>query len=322
MRHLSMAAAILAIFAGTGSPAAQSATSSILPFAAPAGLIRVLAIGGNGGNQAANQVFTGGFLSGSCTRLNDTAAFNAMTPAQIRASYDVLLCTWAGDPALNLDWTTRLLPFLQLGGGIVFEDPENVGDLAPAVSAYEGGFGGPYLLSPVPGLTEGILGNFVNDHISIAEWDPGIFTPFMSNGYDTLGLLAQVAGGGRMLVTAPDQDYHSLDSPPDDQFNFLVNEILWVSPVGARFANLRSSVLALVGPGKLSASYAATMNNLLTSAESRYNAKQYAQAVTLIRTFLTYVARAQTSGWITAAEAAVLRGRANSMIASLSPVGQ
>lgn len=319
MRHLTMALAVLALFAGIGSTPAQSSPSAIAPFVA-ATPIRVLAIGGNGGNQAANQVFSGGFLTGSCTRLGDTAAFNAMTPAQIRASYDVLLVTWAGDSGLNLDWATRVLPFLQLGGGVIFEDPSNVGDLAPAVTAFDGGFGGPYLLSPVPGLTDGIAGSFVNDHISILSWDSGIFTPFISNGFNTLGLYAEVPGGGRMVVTAPDQDYHSI--PGGDQFNFLVNEIRWVgTTIASRFADLRASVLALVAPGKLSASYANTMIQVLNLAETRYKAGQNAQAVTLLRSFLTYVSRALTSGWITPAEATSLRDKANGLISALSPAG-
>jgi len=31
----------------------------------------------------------------------------------------VLLITWASDSGLNLDWNTRLLPFMQLGGDVL-----------------------------------------------------------------------------------------------------------------------------------------------------------------------------------------------------------
>ena len=73
------------------------------------------------GDQAANQIFSSGDMVGSIARL-DAATFNAMTVAQLRASYDVLLFTFGSSSTVNADWNTRLLPYMGLGGCILFED--------------------------------------------------------------------------------------------------------------------------------------------------------------------------------------------------------
>lgn len=189
--------------------------------------------GSNSGNEAANDIFAlgsgGGGLDGSISNIS-AAAFNALTPAQLAASYDFLLFNWNGTPGINADWTTRILPYLELGGGVIYDgQPTNIGDLAPGISGNTNSVSGPYTVTTsISGLTDGISGSFVNHHLEFTSWHAN-FTPFLedSNG-DVVGLAGEFGTqGGRMVATGPDQDYHA--SPGSNQFAFLINELEWVT---------------------------------------------------------------------------------------------
>ena len=182
----------------------------------------VAGIGASYGNQAANQAAID--LGGAVTRISE-GTYDAMTVAQLRANYDVLLFTWASAD-LNADWATRIQPYLALGGGVLFEDDNNIGDLSAVVTLGPTTFGGAYTLSGPSALTAGVTGNFVNDHFGFSAWNSA-FTSFITdNGANTVGLYS-TAFGGRILLTGPDQDYHA--SPGDgDQYEFLKNELRWV----------------------------------------------------------------------------------------------
>ena len=75
-------------------------------------------------------------LGGSYSTLK-AKQFNEMTPAELAETYDVLIFFWKTSDNVNADWA-RLLEYMDLGGGIIFEDPNNVGDLAPDVSILGG----------------------------------------------------------------------------------------------------------------------------------------------------------------------------------------
>jgi hypothetical protein len=219
--------------------------------AGASGPIRVAGIGGNYGNQAANQIFASGDLAGSITRVYSTSAFNAMSPADLRASYDVLLITWASDPGLNLDWNTRILPYMALGGDVIYEDPDNIGDLAPAVIGQEYDAGGPFSVAAVQGLTDGIDNSFVNRHTRYTSWDP-LLQPFITSGSDTIGLYGAF-GSGRIILTGPDQDFHAVrgfGDPYGNQYNLLVNEVRWVSQssLAVKVTDVAPVVNPIVGP--------------------------------------------------------------------------
>ena len=63
-------------------------------------------------------------------------AFNGLSPAVLRLNYDVLVFTKGTVSTLNADWTKRLVPYMALGGGVIWDgDPNNAGDLAPGVTA-------------------------------------------------------------------------------------------------------------------------------------------------------------------------------------------
>ncbi|WP_412063049.1 hypothetical protein [Rubrivirga sp. IMCC45206] len=203
-----------------------TASPADAPLAASTDPIRVAAIGGNFGYRAADDVFANGDLVGSVDRLT-AVQFNAMTVADLRAAYDVLLFTWNSPTAVDADWATRLAPYLALGGGVLWEDDENVGDLAPAVTAVQNHGSGTLTITPVPGLTDGITGVFANYHIRFDAWAPA-FSPLMTIGGTTRGLYADdTSTGGRIVLTGPDQDFHAHDG--DNAYAFLVNALMWVS---------------------------------------------------------------------------------------------
>lgn len=293
---------MLAVAIVVGSSSAPLSSSSVhasfIPLPPPLP-IRVLVMGGDPASmKAADTVFPTD-LPGSVDRTLTIAAFNLMTPTQLRAAYDVILFTWSNgsDATINADWTTRILPYLKLGGGVLFESNWNIGDLAPAVVGTTSTTFGPYSIdAAIPGLTDGIVGDFVNDHFTLVSWDVS-FTQFISGGGIPLGIAGQF-GGGRIVVTGPDQDYHAMSggtSTEINQYNFLVNEFRWSSPSFARsVASLKADVLTLVPP--LTASQASVLNQILDQALVRFNNGQGGGAVSLLRSFNTYVGRYPLSG--------------------------
>jgi len=200
---------------------------------APAAAIQVAGIGGNYGTRAADNLFASGVLQGSIDRSLTTAGFNAMSVADLRANYDVLLVSWYSDENLNLDWNTRLQPYLQMGGGVIWEDSLNIADLMPAVTAVRSCVSnGTGQITPVftsvPGLTDGVGGSFVNCHVLYNDWSPDFAPLIQSAGY-TLGLYGEVAGG--RMVLSLDTDYHG--EPGDNYSTLLANEIRWTAQVAA-----------------------------------------------------------------------------------------
>ena len=161
-----------------------------------------------------------------------------MNPAQLRQQYDVLIITWASAGTLNVDWNTRLLPYLQAGGGVLFDgDPNNVGDLSAVVSTTFTGTelsDGISVTTLVPGLTDGINNLFANNHIRFATfpaWDPAL-SPFLAftsgpNNGAVVGLHGRF-DAGCIVMTGPDQDFHGVRGGLGsglNQYNLLVNEI-------------------------------------------------------------------------------------------------
>ena len=192
--------------------------------------IRVAAIGCDCAHRAAKQAIDSGDIAGTFTHL-DAWGFNALSVDDLRANFDVLIFTWVSSPSINADWNTRLLPYMALGGGIIFEDPGNIFDLAPGVTAsWYGSYASSTVSATIPGLTDGITSNFVNNHVRFTAWDPALM-PFLTLKGHTTGL-AGTFGAGRIVLTGPDQHYHGLRGgadPEGNQYNLMVNEILWVT---------------------------------------------------------------------------------------------
>lgn len=194
--------------------------------------IRVAAVGADMGRRAAYQVFAEGDLTGSVTHV-DVDEFNSLSVEELRASYDVLLFTWATSTRLDVDFGTRLRPYLEQGGGIVFEDAGNTPDLAPgAWAAPKFPFMGPFTISSVPGLTSGVTDEFPHNHFAFTSWDAHLTPLLWANG-TAVGLYGGFPGGGRMVVTGTDQHLHgnkrSSRASERNQYTFLRNELCWAA---------------------------------------------------------------------------------------------
>jgi streptogramin lyase len=239
--------------------------------------LNVAGIGANESNQAANQVFSFGDVSGFIDRGLTDAQFDALTTSQLRAAYDVILVTYGSATDLNLDWNTRLLPYLQAGGDVIWEDVNNLPQLEPAVTAQLSYTTGPFAVSAVPQLTSGITSDFTESFTQFTSWDPAL-TPFLSTTDAVVGLYGQF-GTGRIVLTGPANDLRGLrgySGAAANQYNLLVNEIRWetatadqltlsapaVSTAGTAFT---VTVKALDRSGNVAAGYTGTVH--LTSSD-------------------------------------------------------
>lgn len=194
--------------------------------------IRVAAVGADMGSRAAYQVFAEGDLPGSVTHL-EMGDFNHLFPEKLRASYDVLLFTFVTPERLDADYETRLSPFLELGGGVIFEDPGNTADLAPAaLKTSKFPYQGTFALATVPGLTSSVSSAFPHNHFAFTAWDPRLAPLETVNGIAT-GLYGGFRGGGRLVVTGTDQHAHGDKYSPyswaRNQYHFLRNELCWTA---------------------------------------------------------------------------------------------
>ena len=197
-------------------------------------------------------------LGGSYSTLK-AKQFNEMTPAQLAETYDVLIFFWKTSDNVNADWDTRLLPYMDAGGGIIFEDPNNVGDLAAGVSILGGSGSGSgpitVTIASIDGLTTGTVLNpfdsdppdytFANNHIifDLGNSDEDLFSFLtLKTGTDTwvVGLYGDFdptpADGlsGRIVLTGLDNGWHGRlasdggSTEQDNHYKLLNNEICWV----------------------------------------------------------------------------------------------
>lgn len=187
---------------------------------------------GFSGNNAIASVC--GIRIADCSFVTVTDAnFNAQSVDQLRANYDVLFFGYDTPAFVNADWTTRLAPYLASGGGVIFESPQNVSDLLPAVVGTEAATPGTLAITTVPLLTLGLPSTMqvVNSHISFSTWS-SLLSPFLREfSGETVGLYGTV-GAGRIVLTGPDNSYHGVDigsSPADNMYELLANEVRWVA---------------------------------------------------------------------------------------------
>ena len=186
--------------------------------------------------------------------------FNEMSITDL-AKIDVLIFFWKTSDNVNADWDMRLLPYMDAGGGIIFEDPNNVGDLATGVSILGGSGSGSgpitVTIASIDGLTTGTVpydfidgddmsadSTFTNNHIIFAEpgpfdalqpfltlktgtdeWVVGLYGEFDPTPDDDLGL------SGRIVLTGLDNGWHGRlggSTEQDNHYKLLFNEICWV----------------------------------------------------------------------------------------------
>ena len=190
-------------------------------------------------------------LEGSYSTLK-AKRFNEMSPAKLAGTYDVLIFYWKTSENVNADWTTRLLPYMAGGGGIIFEDPNNLTDLAAGVSTKEVQKHTPetspitITIESVDGLTTGTVPNlfsppqqpFINNHIIFNVGNTLKRFLTLTNDTDAwpngageaVGLYGEFTPG-RIVLTGLDNDYHGRDGgsvAQQNHYNLLFNEIVWV----------------------------------------------------------------------------------------------
>lgn len=162
----------------------------------------------------------------------DNATFNAMSVADLAAAYDVIVAPWYVNNTANLDWATRLLPYMQAGGGILWEDPNNLGDLTGSGITFGSTAGyinsGLTLVAP---FDENSAESWYHVHYGItaitSDWD--IFST------DANGSIHGVYGefgsnGGRMVLGVSDNLYHPdmTTAAAAGPYNLLINELAWI----------------------------------------------------------------------------------------------
>ncbi len=159
--------------------------------------------------------------------------FNAATPAALAASYDILVLPWIISGALNADWTTRILPFLNAGGGVLWEDPGNIDDLvASGISLISGNPYSSSVITLVPPFSDSGAVGFYHIHYGIT----GASSDWKVWSTDSLGEIHGVYGefgtnGGRMVLGVSDNLYHpNFSSPTDaDHYALTVNQLNWLA---------------------------------------------------------------------------------------------
>ena len=241
-----------AVVASNNGPVCEGADVTLNVSCDPgdARFIRAAGVGASLGVRSFDGVFLHGDLPGIIDRIG-VATFNSMSPADLRANYDVLIFTQSTASTLNADWNTRILPYLDLGGSVYFEDDVNLNDLNPSVAGVfeDLELWDTYEISPVPILTDGYTSLLEHHHFNItsysSDWEVFITGPA---GVGTYGIHTTRPSGGRMVVWSPALDYHGdkFAATPDDnlyaasvavtdwltQFNSSGSTVVWDGPGG------------------------------------------------------------------------------------------
>jgi hypothetical protein len=180
-------------------------------------------------------------------------------------AYDVLVFEWNSTNMNNLTWQS-LVNYMACGGGVLFEDTNNVADLSDGVTieeinvhdrrkspltiAFDTTCPIATLCAQLPNQT-GDEFEVVNNHIVFAEGhsstNPYLF-PFLrlpssneDNNGAVLGLYGEYLNEqevwGRIVLTGPDNNYHGSDcqdvtdpycSAKSNQYELLFHEIDWL----------------------------------------------------------------------------------------------
>ena len=145
---------------------------------------------------------------GSSASRIDATTFNSLSVAQLLSTYDLLVMGWFGSTSYNFDWTTRLLPYITGGGAVIFEDPENLSDLA--------GSGLTFGFNTSAGTYSGVFGpnDFTTSHFSFTtsgSWDCFYTSATAGNCLAA----SNTFGSGAIIVSGPDEFWHDLNIEND-----------------------------------------------------------------------------------------------------------
>lgn len=168
--------------------------------------------------------------------------FNALSPAELAARFDVIVLPWNITGSANMDWDTRIRPFLNLGGGILWEDPNNIGDIAGPSSGLDlstsGGYGsniGPSgtIALDAPFGDEGAEG-YYHIHFGIRDHSDDWNCWSVDINGDCHGVnrdfLPGAERGGRMVLGVSDNLYHPSFAGgfEDDHRQLTINQLNWI----------------------------------------------------------------------------------------------
>lgn len=184
-------------------------------------------------------------------------------------AYDVLIFQWKSPGIKNLTWQS-LVDYMACGGGVVFEDPSNVDALVAGVTttnihirsnstppitiAFDSEcrkvdavptLCGPLtLLLPPSYETTYTTYEFdvENNHMEFDSDQPSenpVLRPFLRlfEGGQIIGLYGEYLGGGRIVITGPDNSFHGNESLGEfdplkeahyNQYQLLSREIDWL----------------------------------------------------------------------------------------------
>lgn len=166
--------------------------------------------------------------------INSNAAFNAMSVNDLISTYDTLVMPWEVRTNANFDWATRLLPYLNGGGSILWENPNDLGELAASGLGLTTGniysaSGESQISLTSPFGDAGAQGHF-HIHYSItdaADWD--VWSVDIFGGVH--GVNQEFANGGRMVLGVSDNLYHPdfTGAGVEDHFQLAVNQLNWLN---------------------------------------------------------------------------------------------
>lgn len=211
--------------------------------------IRILAAGGGllGAPYATEEIISNGDVIGTITRPS-WSDYRLLTTADIIANYDVFVIPWNTDPLqYDFDWDTRLAPILASGMGVIWEAPMTTGYAGSPLFTM---LGNRYLCNDgsvcwipdtplnvlsVPGITDGITGDFGSSTGYFTSWDSAL-TPFINVdatdlGTVVMGLYGQY-GAGRIIITHNEQDTIGASTGTAAQvnaYNLMINKLEWVA---------------------------------------------------------------------------------------------
>ncbi|WP_075187817.1 PEP-CTERM sorting domain-containing protein [Teredinibacter haidensis] len=216
---------------------------SLLASSASATVIGMFTDGsiGNAANNMDTVVSGGGLTPGdgadSWVALSSSTV-NSMSTADLLAAYDTIVLPWFVDTSLNADWDTVILPYLNGGGKILWEDPKNIAEISGASSGLSLSSGNSYgsgigegSISLVAPFGDDSASGYYHIHYSIlgASSDWSVFSTDTNGGIH--GVYREFDNGGRMVLGVSDNLYHPNFSSAEeaDHYALTLNELNWLN---------------------------------------------------------------------------------------------
>lgn len=186
-----------------------------------------------------NIVVSGGLLTpgdgaDSWVALNGTV-FNSMTTAQLLAAYDTIVMPWNVAGIGNFDWNTIILPYLNAGGSILWEDPNNIAELAASgiglTTGNNYGSVGESDISLVAPFGDDGASGYYHIHYSItsATSDWSVWSTDVNGRIH--GVYREFNNGGRMVLGVSDNLYHPNFGIAEqaDHYQLTTNQLNWLN---------------------------------------------------------------------------------------------